>query len=101
MYALQRDPNHFPDPDRFDPERFNEENKKSINPYTFIPFGIGPRGCIGSRFALLETKALFFNLLRNFELSPGKKLEIPLKLSLSGIGLNAQGGFWINMKRIQ
>lgn len=51
--ALQHDPDYFPDPDSFDPERFNEENKKHIKPFTFIPFGEGPRICIGNKIIIL------------------------------------------------
>lgn len=45
--GLQYDPKYFPDPDRFVPERFTEENRKLLNPYTYLPFGAGPRVCIG------------------------------------------------------
>lgn len=47
--ALQRDSEYFPDPEEFDPERFNEENKSKIQDYTYIPFGEGPRICIGNK----------------------------------------------------
>lgn len=46
--AVGRDPDHFPDPERFDPERFSPENKANVNPYSYLPFGEGPRNCIGS-----------------------------------------------------
>lgn len=45
--ALQRDPEYFVDPQLFDPERFNEDNKYKIKDFTYIPFGDGPRICIG------------------------------------------------------
>lgn len=47
-WGLQRDPDYFPDPDKFDPERFSDENKGSIDPGTYLPFGEGPRICIGN-----------------------------------------------------
>lgn len=47
IYGIQHDPKYFPDPEKFDPERFSDENKNNIVPGTYIPFGIGPRNCIG------------------------------------------------------
>lgn len=47
IMALHRDPEYFPDPDKFYPERFSDENKNNIVPFTYLPFGTGPRNCIG------------------------------------------------------
>lgn len=47
IHALHHDPQYFPNPSKFDPERFSEENKANIVPGTYLPFGIGPRNCIG------------------------------------------------------
>lgn len=47
IYAIQRDPNYFPNPAQFDPERFSQENKMNVLPYTLMSFGSGPRRCLG------------------------------------------------------
>lgn len=47
IISIHRDPNYYPEPEKFDPERFNDENKHNINPAAFLPFGVGPRNCIG------------------------------------------------------
>lgn len=48
IYAMQHDPEYFPEPEKFNPERFSKENEGNIVPYTYIPFGSGPRNCIGN-----------------------------------------------------
>lgn len=47
IYGIHRDPKYYPEPEKFDPERFSEENKHKIIPGTYLPFGVGPRNCIG------------------------------------------------------
>jgi cytochrome P450 family 6 len=48
IYAIHRDPLYYSDPDIFDPERFTEYNKEKRPAYTYLPFGEGPRICIGT-----------------------------------------------------
>ena len=64
---IHRDPTHYPDPELFDPERFNEENKAKRHPLAFMPFGWGPRLCIGMRLAYLELKTALVQVLRKVE----------------------------------
>lgn len=55
--GLHLDEAYFPKPHKFDPERFSDENKDKLMPYTYLPFGVGPRNCIGelpSTFPLLS-----------------------------------------------
>ncbi|KAK5641878.1 hypothetical protein RI129_010425 [Pyrocoelia pectoralis] len=97
-YGMHLDEKYFPNPDRFDPERFNKENRKNITPYTYMPFGIGPRSCIGNRFALLETKILIFNILKHFDIVVVDKSVVPIKLARKQMILNAEKGFWFGLK---
>jgi cytochrome P450 family 9 len=96
--AYHHDPKYFSDPEKFDPERFSEENKSKIDPDTYLPFGIGPRNCIGSRFALMEVKTIFYYLLHNFSFKVTAKTQIPLKLTNSLVGLKTEKGIWIGLK---
>ncbi|KAH8297243.1 hypothetical protein KR044_008566 [Drosophila immigrans] len=65
IYALQRDPKYWQNPNEFDPERFSPKNRKTINAMAYQPFGLGPHNCIGSRIGLLQSKLGFVHFLKN------------------------------------
>lgn len=100
IYALHRDPKHYPDPEKFDPERFNTQNRKLMNTYSFLPFGVGPRICIGARFALLQSKVMLANLLTKFELIVTDKTAIPLEYSKTYINLHVDKGVYVGFRSI-
>ncbi|XP_053317321.1 cytochrome P450 3A9-like [Spea bombifrons] len=83
-YVLHMDPEIWPEPEEFRPERFSKENKAIQNPYTFLPFGDGPRNCIGMRFALLSMKVAITVLLQNFNFRPCKDTLIPMEFNTLG-----------------
>lgn len=56
--------------------RWSPENKSSILPYTYLPFGGGPRGCIGSRFAMEQMKIAMCTLISQFEFYPAEETMV-------------------------
>ncbi|XP_050560869.1 cytochrome P450 9e2-like [Spodoptera frugiperda] len=96
-YALHRDPEYFPNPTKFDPERFSHENRDKIVPFTYLPFGLGPRNCIGSRFALCEVKVMLYLLLRDLKLTTCDKTPVPARLSKNGFEMLIYGGAWVRL----
>lgn len=96
VFAMHRDEQFFPEPDKFDPERFSDKNKHNVRAYA--PFGLGPRACIASRFALMSMKALVFRLVEKFEFECGEKTAIPLILKKGASGLEFEGDIWLRIK---
>jgi cytochrome P450 len=76
-YTLQRRPEYFPKPETFDPDRFTRERERQLPRYAYIPFGAGPRICIGNYFALMEGQLLIATLAQRvtFALIPGQTIE--------------------------
>ncbi|XP_075948053.1 cytochrome P450 3A40-like isoform X2 [Anarhichas minor] len=84
-WPLHRDASLWPEPEEFKPERFSKENKETIDPYTYMPFGAGPRNCIGMRFALVMMKLAMVEILQRFSFSVCKETEIPFEMDIQGL----------------
>ena len=67
VYALHRHKELWSNPDEFQPGRFEDSRMKSISKYQFIPFGAGPRVCIGASFAMMELSILLATFVRGAE----------------------------------
>ncbi|XP_072319762.1 cytochrome P450 3A56-like [Eucyclogobius newberryi] len=85
FYALHRDPELWPEPQEFRPERFSKENRQKIRPYSYMPFGVGPRNCVGMRFAQAAVKLALVDVLRRYSFSVCEETEIPLEMNPQGL----------------
>nr|AIJ00766.1 P450 CYP6 family protein 6 [Plutella xylostella] len=71
VFHIHRNPKYFKDPDVFDPDRFSPEKKQMILPFTYMPFGKGPRFCIGSKFARMQMMAGLVAIFKKY------RIELP------------------------
>jgi cytochrome P450 len=80
-FVMQRDPRFFPHPDRFEPERFAPGWEERIPRYAYLPFGSGPRVCIGNGFAVMEARLILATIAQRYRLSlvPGQTVK-PIQL---------------------
>ncbi len=89
VYAVHRHKKLWDDPDRFDPERFFPERKARYARTQFMPFGFGPRTCIGASFAIMEAVAILATLVRRADFEwDGEHAPEPL----SRVTLRPKGG---------
>ena len=77
IYGVHHSPQYWENPETFDPERFTKAKEKLHTPFAHLPFGAGPRGCIGGNYAMLQILMILSVLLRkyDFRLVPGQTIE--------------------------
>jgi cytochrome P450 len=94
IYALHRHHALWPDPDRFDPDRFID--RQSIDRFAWLPFGDGPRICIGANFAVQEAVIILATLLSRLRFAPvpGKEPKPVMILTL-----RPEGGVWLMVEK--
>jgi len=82
-YLTHRDEQVWVDPERFDPARFERDNAPKVPPFSYLPFGGGPRNCIGAAFAQSEAKVILVRILQNFNLElADKKVQVHMGATL-------------------
>ena len=100
IQSLHMDPDYWTDPQVFDPDRFSEDSKQNIEKMAFIPFGDGPRMCVGMRLALLQMKCSLATLLNNYKLELSPKTQLPLQMLPALLLTVPAGGLWVNISKL-
>ncbi|GAB0087595.1 hypothetical protein DMENIID0001_019230 [Sergentomyia squamirostris] len=100
VYSIHHDPEIYPDPERFDPERFTEEEIAKRHPMAWLPFGEGPRMCVGMRFGMMQTRVGLANFLEKYRIRTTPKTPIPIVIAPNSNVLAAKGGMWLQIEKI-
>src|SRR5690606_7986118 len=88
FYFPHHDPRWWDEPEQFRPERFSPENEANFNKRAYIPFGGGPRVCIGNSFATMEARLLLATIAQRctLRLAPGQQVEMNPMITLNPLG---------------
>ncbi|XP_065214918.1 probable cytochrome P450 6a14 [Planococcus citri] len=95
IYGLHHDPAYFSNPDDFYPEHFTEEAIKSRPHYTYLPFGEGPRICIGIRLGLMQVKLALVSLIRNYSFSLSPNMKLPMTFEKHTVLTHSENGILV------
>ncbi|EDW74918.2 uncharacterized protein Dwil_GK19088 [Drosophila willistoni] len=98
--AIQHDPEIYPDPEKFDPERFTPEAVEQRHAMAWLPFGSGPRNCIGARFGEMQSIVGLATLVHNFKFVPSIDTQIPLKLSKTVFLTSPEAGIKLDVQKL-
>ncbi|XP_017066143.1 probable cytochrome P450 6a14 [Drosophila eugracilis] len=100
VHNIHHDPEIYPAPEKFDPSRFEPEQVKDRHPMAYLPFGDGPRNCIGLRFGKIQSKIGIVSLIRRFKFSVSNRTEVPLIMSKKGFLLASENGIYLKVEAV-
>uniref|UniRef100_A0A0K8W2S8 Putative cytochrome P450 6t3 n=1 Tax=Bactrocera latifrons TaxID=174628 RepID=A0A0K8W2S8_BACLA len=95
ILGLHSDPKFWPNPQLYDPQRFSQEKLHNIKPMTYLPFGAGPHGCIGSRLGMLQVKLGLLYILKRHRVEVCAKTTKEIRFDPKRFMLEAKGGLYL------
>ncbi|KAM7343736.1 cytochrome P450 6a2-like [Cochliomyia hominivorax] len=98
--AIHHDPNIYPNPSEFKPERFTPDEIAKRHSMAWLPFGEGPRNCIGLRFGKMQAMIGLALLMKNFNFTLTPKTPVPLKFDEKTFVLTAKGGISLKLEKL-
>ncbi|XP_067626638.1 cytochrome P450 6a2-like [Eurosta solidaginis] len=98
--AIHRDPEIYPEPERFDPTRFEPEAVAKRHPMSWLPFGEGPRNCIGLRFGKMQAMVGLALLLKHFKFTLASNTKVPLEIKKDSFVLTSKDGIHLHIEPI-
>ena len=121
IYNLHRSELYWDEPDTFDPDRFNRKKESTVegwagfdpegwkgqfypneraSDWAYLPFGGGPRKCVGDQFAMLEATVALSMLVKRYEFAFGGKTPTPADVgTATGATIHTKNGLWMTLTR--
>ncbi|XP_060537016.1 probable cytochrome P450 6a20 [Cylas formicarius] len=100
ILGIHMDPDYYPEPEVFNPERFNNENKAKRPKFTWMPFGEGPRTCLGSGFGMLQSKIGIMGLIKNYNFTLNERSpRYPLVMKKGLFTSHSSRDIWLDITK--
>lgn len=100
IYSVQRDEEYYPNPNEFIPERFSFDKVAKRHPMAYLPFGDGPRKCIGEQFAMMQIRIGLVTMLLNYEFSKCTKTPESITYAKDSFTIAPDGEVWLMVKKV-